>query len=266
LHFICALDFPTSFAAVSPALEFLAGEGARLPLPCWLSEFLLQVWVLNSGLGGIAGSSKLLCRDRARGEEESRSLFDGHGLARREVAFSPEPMTETTEDSPAAAEQPAPESSQPAPATPTAAVAPAATTAVVAPVATTAVVAPAGAGRGEGKRKRGRPRKYGPDGSLLRPLKATPISASVPDDAGGGQYTPAAAVGAVMKRGRGRPVGFISLAPPVPMAVTTAAPTPAVVVSAPAPQTQLGPLGTSALLPPHASDGHLNLIQYFLSP
>jgi hypothetical protein len=205
---------------------------------------------------------------RRRAEASLNS--DGHGPDRREVAFSPEPMTETAENSPAAAEQPAPEattpaSSQPAPATPTV-VEPSVTTAVVAPAVTTAVVVPAGAGRGEGKRKRGRPRKYGPDGSLLRPLKATPISASVPDDAGGGQYTPAAAVGAVMKRGRGRPVGFISLAPPVPMAVTTAAPTPAVVVSAPAPQTQLGPLGTSALLPPHASDGHLNLIQYFLSP
>ncbi|TVU33580.1 hypothetical protein EJB05_25405, partial [Eragrostis curvula] len=149
-------------------------------------------------------------------------------------------MTETTETSPAADAQPAPEtttpaSSQPAP--------PAAPTAAVTPVATSAVVAPVGGGRGDGKRKRGRPRKYGPDGSLLRPLKATPISASVPDDAGGGQYTPAAAVGAVMKRGRGRPVGFVSRAPPVAVAVTAAAPTAAVVVSAPAPQTQLGPLG-----------------------
>jgi hypothetical protein len=141
-------------------------------------------------------------------------------------------MTETTEASPAAAEQPAPEASTPA--APTAAAAP-------------AVVAPVGAGRGEGKRKRGRPRKYGPDGSLLRPpLKATPISASAPDGAGGARYTPAAAVGAIMKRGGGRPVGFVSRAP---VAVTAAAPTPAVVVSAPAPQTtQLGPpLGTYIL-------------------
>ncbi|KAF8685869.1 hypothetical protein HU200_043781 [Digitaria exilis] len=147
----------------------------------------------------------------------------------------------TTEASPAAADaaQPAPEpapettttppaSSQPAPAAP-------------APVS----AAPVAAGRGDGKRKRGRPRKYGPDGSLLRPLNATPISASVPDDAGGAQYTPAAAVGAVMKRGRGRPVGFVSRATPISVAVTAAAPTPAVVVSAPAapPPTQLGPLG-----------------------
>ncbi|CAN6236980.1 unnamed protein product [Urochloa humidicola] len=143
----------------------------------------------------------------------------------------------TTEASPAAAdaEQPAPEtppppSSQPAPAAPTAAPA--------APAAPAAV-----AGRGDGKRKRGRPRKYGPDGSLLRPLNATPISASVPNDAGGAHYTPAAAVGAVMKRGRGRPVGFVSRATPISVAVTAAAPTAAVVVSAPAPQAQLGPLG-----------------------
>ncbi|GJM90086.1 hypothetical protein PR202_ga06332 [Eleusine coracana subsp. coracana] len=153
-------------------------------------------------------------------------------------------MTEATEASPAAAEQPAPASPQPEPAAPIAAVVvPATTTPMVAPAATTPAVAPAGAGRGEGKRKRGRPRKYGPDGSLLRPLKATPISASVPDDAGGGRYTPAAAVGTVMKRGRGRPVGFVSRAPPVALPVTAAAPTPAVVVSAPPPQAQLVPLG-----------------------
>lgn len=184
---------------------------------------------------------------------------DGHGPAGHEIAFNPEPMTEATEASPAAAEQPAPEetptpeSPQPAPAAPTPAVAPAATTAVVVPAAAIAMVAPVGAGRGEGKRKRGRPRKYGPDGSLLRPLKATPISASVPDDSGGGQYTPAAAVGAVMKRGRGRPVGFVSRAPHVALPVTAVAPTPAVVVSAPAPQTQLGPLGTFSLFPPSSS-------------
>ncbi|CAL9191289.1 unnamed protein product [Musa hybrid cultivar] len=57
------------------------------------------------------------------------------------------------------------------------------------------------------KKKRGRPRKYGPDGSLLRPLNPMPISASVP---AGVQYTSAAAVGAAMKRGRGRPVGLVS--------------------------------------------------------
>ncbi|XP_062218046.1 AT-hook motif nuclear-localized protein 1-like [Phragmites australis] len=137
---------------------------------------------------------------------------------------------ETTEASPAAAAQPVP----PPP--------PAASSQPAAP-APAAVAAPAGAGRGEGKRKRGRPRKYGPDGSLLRPLNATPISASVPDDEGGARYTPAAAVGAVMKRGRGRPVGFVSRVAPVSVAVTAAAPTAAVIVSSPAPQTQLGPLG-----------------------
>ncbi|CAD6248262.1 unnamed protein product [Miscanthus lutarioriparius] len=146
--------------------------------------------------------------------------------------------------SPAPAAQPAPApetttttttttlaSSQPAPAAPAAAPSVAAV-----------------AGRGDGKRKRGRPRKYGPDGTPLRPLNATPISASAPDDAGVGQYTPAAAVGAVMKRGRGRPVGFISRVTPISVAVTAAAPTPAVVVSAPAPasaphSSQLAPLG-----------------------
>ncbi|KAJ4783958.1 AT-hook motif nuclear-localized protein 1 [Rhynchospora pubera] len=58
------------------------------------------------------------------------------------------------------------------------------------------------------KKKRGRPRKYGPDGSLIRPLNATPISASVPT--GGAEYTPAAHVGAAMKRGRARPLDFSS--------------------------------------------------------
>uniref|UniRef100_A0ACD5WV49 Uncharacterized protein n=1 Tax=Avena sativa TaxID=4498 RepID=A0ACD5WV49_AVESA len=63
-------------------------------------------------------------------------------------------------------------------------------------------------------KKRGRPRKYGPDGSLIRPLNATPISASVPMTAAvaAGQYTPASAVGAAMKRGRGRPLDFAATA------------------------------------------------------
>ncbi|KAJ0964162.1 hypothetical protein J5N97_029284 [Dioscorea zingiberensis] len=54
------------------------------------------------------------------------------------------------------------------------------------------------------KKKRGRPRKYAPDGSVLMPLNPMPISASAP----AGSYH-AAAGG--MKRGRGRPVGFASL-------------------------------------------------------
>ena len=167
------------------------------------------------------------------------------------VAYSLKPTMEITEasPSPAPAAQPAPApetttttttlaSSQPAPAAPAAAPSVAAV-----------------AGRGDGKRKRGRPRKYGPDGTPLRPLNATPISASAPDDAGVGQYTPAAAVGAVMKRGRGRPVGFISRVTPISVAVTAAAPTPAVVVSAPAPasaphSSQLAPLGTSSSVLP----------------
>ncbi|XP_074590722.1 AT-hook motif nuclear-localized protein 7-like [Curcuma longa] len=53
------------------------------------------------------------------------------------------------------------------------------------------------------RKKRGRPRKYAPDGSLARPLNPRPLSASVPV----GEYTPATAVGAVMKLGRGWPEG-----------------------------------------------------------
>lgn len=175
-------------------------------------------------------------------------ISDGHGPRREEIGVVVmEPATETTATSPAAAAaaQPEAEAEAESAATPVAVAAAAAATyqppAPVVPVA----VAGAAAGRGNGKRKRGRPRKYGPDGSLLRPLKATPISASVPDDSGGGQYTPAAAVGAVMKRGRGRPVGFVSRASPVSVAVTAATSTAAVVVSSPATHTQtpLGPLG-----------------------
>lgn len=179
--------------------------------------------------------------------EQQAAASYGHGPTRDVVvAYSLEPTMEITEASPAPAAQPAPEttmtttpaSSQPAP---------------VAPAAAPSVAAVAG--RGDGKRKRGRPRKYGPDGTPLRPLNATPISASAPDDAGVGQYTPAAAVGAVMKRGRGRPVGFISRVTPISVAVTAAAPTPAVVVSAPAPApaphfSQLAPLGTSSSVLP----------------
>ncbi|KAH7692531.1 AF0104/ALDC/Ptd012-like protein [Dioscorea alata] len=79
-----------------------------------------------------------------------------------------------------------------------------ATVAPVAPVTATTVgrvsVAMVGV-----KRKRGRPRKYGPDGSVLMPLNPMPISASAP----AGSYHGSAAGG--MKRGRGRPVGFASL-------------------------------------------------------
>ncbi|KAM0919258.1 hypothetical protein ACQ4PT_008205 [Festuca glaucescens] len=84
----------------------------------------------------------------------------------------------------------------------------------------TAVVAAGGGGFPAARpvmkvgKKRGRPRKYGPDGSLIRPLNATPISASVPMAASvaAGQYTPASAVGAAMKRGRGRPLDFAAAA------------------------------------------------------
>ncbi|CAL9757260.1 unnamed protein product [Musa acuminata subsp. burmannicoides] len=85
---------------------------------------------------------------------------------------------------------------------------------MAAPVAPLAglVVGPAGVGvEGKVKKKRGRPRKYGPDGSLLRPLNPMPISASAPT---GLEYTSVAAVGAAMKRGRGRPLGSVSKSPP----------------------------------------------------
>ncbi|KAL6658793.1 hypothetical protein ACP70R_002833 [Stipagrostis hirtigluma subsp. patula] len=91
---------------------------------------------------------------------------------------------------------------------------------VVSPPAGTATAAVAGGGAVplapvvKVAKKRGRPRKYGPDGSLIRPLNATPISASAPMSAAvvAGQYTPAAAVGAAMKRGRGRPLDFAAAA------------------------------------------------------
>ncbi|EHA8586624.1 AT-hook motif nuclear-localized protein 1-like [Cocos nucifera] len=56
-------------------------------------------------------------------------------------------------------------------------------------------------GMGMVKKKRGRPRKYGPDGSLLMPLSPKPISASAPPS----EYHPAPG----MKRGRGRPGDFV---------------------------------------------------------
>ncbi|KAM3295872.1 hypothetical protein ACQJBY_038281 [Aegilops geniculata] len=167
------------------------------------------------------------------------------------------PAAETKkEPTPPAATQPAPETKkEPAPETkkeptPTP---PAPAPAPSPPPAPAAVVV--AAARGDGKRKRGRPRKYGPDGGLLRPLNATPISASVPDDSGGGHYTPASAVGAAMKRGRGRPVGFISRAAPVvampmPVPVTAATPTPAVVVSTPPPP---APMSSSVAAPAAAA-------------
>ncbi|XP_042474353.1 AT-hook motif nuclear-localized protein 7-like [Zingiber officinale] len=68
-----------------------------------------------------------------------------------------------------------------------------------------AVAGDAGEVSGLLKKKRGRPRKYGPDGTPLRPLNPMPLSASAPANV---QYTSAAAVGTVMKRGRGRAVGL----------------------------------------------------------
>jgi len=92
---------------------------------------------------------------------------------------------------------------------------------LVPPLATAAAVAGGGGGAMalgpvlmKVPKKRGRPRKYGPDGSLIRPLNATPISASapMPTAVAPGQYTPASAVGAAMKRGRGRPLDFAAAA------------------------------------------------------
>ncbi|XP_062192843.1 AT-hook motif nuclear-localized protein 1-like [Phragmites australis] len=92
---------------------------------------------------------------------------------------------------------------------------------LVSPPTGTATVAAAGGGAlalapvlMKVAKKRGRPRKYGPDGSLIRPLNAMPISASAPMSAAvaAGTYTPAAAVGAAMKRGRGRSFDFAAAA------------------------------------------------------
>lgn len=56
------------------------------------------------------------------------------------------------------------------------------------------------------KKKRGRPRKYGPDGAVSLALSATPISASAPSpspsSAGSGDFS--------AKRGRGRPAGSMN--------------------------------------------------------
>ena len=56
------------------------------------------------------------------------------------------------------------------------------------------------------RKKRGRPRKYGPGGTLLMPLSPMPISASVP----AGDIPVAAAAAMLMKRGRGRPAGSLN--------------------------------------------------------
>ncbi|XVF79895.1 hypothetical protein PTKIN_Ptkin15bG0027400 [Pterospermum kingtungense] len=50
------------------------------------------------------------------------------------------------------------------------------------------------------KKKRGRPRKYGPDGTMARALSPMPISSSIP--AGGGEFSSGG------KRGRGRGSGY----------------------------------------------------------
>ncbi|KAK8693456.1 hypothetical protein V6N13_071039 [Hibiscus sabdariffa] len=52
------------------------------------------------------------------------------------------------------------------------------------------------------KKKRGRPRKYGPDGTMARALSPMPISSSVPSG-GGGEFSSSGG-----KRGRGRGSGY----------------------------------------------------------
>lgn len=76
-------------------------------------------------------------------------------------------------------------------------------TATKAPAGLTAWPGPGGAGM-PAKKKRGRPRKYAPDGSAMVPLNPTPISASPP--AGQRSAPPAFS----LKRIRGRPGGFLS--------------------------------------------------------
>lgn len=55
------------------------------------------------------------------------------------------------------------------------------------------------------KKKRGRPRKYGADGSVL--LNPIPISASMPSS---GEFTLTSPEGVMLKRGRGRPIGSVT--------------------------------------------------------
>ncbi|TXG70766.1 hypothetical protein EZV62_005701 [Acer yangbiense] len=72
------------------------------------------------------------------------------------------------------------------------------------PVTTTSVPVSGSSTTGtEGKKKRGRPRKYGPDGTVAMPLSPMPISASIPMT---GEYS-------AWKRGRGRPVDSIKKSP-----------------------------------------------------
>ncbi|KAK0596778.1 hypothetical protein LWI29_018948 [Acer saccharum] len=83
-------------------------------------------------------------------------------------------------------------------------VAASATAAPPSPVTTTSVPVSGSSATGtEGKKKRGRPRKYGPDGTVAMPLSPMPISASIPMT---GEYS-------AWKRGRGRPVDSTKKSP-----------------------------------------------------
>lgn len=85
------------------------------------------------------------------------------------------------------------------------------------------MVSMAGAGEPMVKRKRGRPRKYGPDGTMALGLSPTPPSVTVTQSAGGGggfsSPPPTAAVSgggggggptSSLKKARGRPPGSSS--------------------------------------------------------
>ncbi|KAK1272353.1 hypothetical protein QJS04_geneDACA020618 [Acorus gramineus] len=72
------------------------------------------------------------------------------------------------------------------------------------------VVTPPSSGAASTGKKRGRPRKYGPDGRPVMPLNPMPISASMPSGEFSGVVTPSPATWAAMKRGRGRPLGSVN--------------------------------------------------------
>lgn len=60
------------------------------------------------------------------------------------------------------------------------------------------------------KKKRGRPRKYGSDGSASLPLSPMPISASAPATVPFSISAPVPVSGPVLKRSRGRPPGSLN--------------------------------------------------------
>ncbi|WOK98095.1 AT-hook motif nuclear-localized protein 1-like [Canna indica] len=150
--------------------------------------------------------------------EASEEMIPSTPPVQGSESYQPPPPPPVAPAGPAVSEEKtddAPVGDTPTAAAMTVAAAPTASPAAVAIGQGSPAVASASAPEGSGvvdttKKKRGRPRKYGPDGRLLQPLNPIPISASVP---GGVEYTPASAVGAAMKRGRGRPLGLVSKSP-----------------------------------------------------